>query len=68
MPEGLKTIVADCLAHGRRYFVDVAANFPEECLYVLEVLKDVYKNNAEAKDRGYIAAAAGRFLWGLVVG
>jgi len=35
MPEGLKTIVADCLAHRCRYFVDVAANFPEECLYVL---------------------------------
>jgi transposase len=51
MPEGLKTIVANCLAHGRRYFVDVAANFPEECLYVLEILKDVYKNDAEAKSQ-----------------
>jgi transposase len=52
MPEGLKTIVANCLAHGRRYFVDVAANFPEECLYVLEILKDVYKNDTEAKSQG----------------
>jgi len=51
MPEGLKTIVANCLAHGRRYFVDVATNFPEECLYVLEILKDVYKNDAEAKSQ-----------------
>jgi hypothetical protein len=29
-----------------------AANFPEECLYVLEILKDVYKNDTEARIRG----------------
>ena len=52
MPEGLKTVVANCLAHGRRYFVDVAANFPEECLYVLEILKYVYKNDTEARSQG----------------
>jgi hypothetical protein len=52
MPEGLKTIVANCLAHGRRRFVEVAMNFPEECLYVMDILKDVYTNDAEAKDRG----------------
>jgi transposase len=52
MPEGLKTIVANCLAHGRRHFVEVATNFPQECLHVLEILKDVYKNDAEAKSQG----------------
>ena len=52
MPKELQTIVAHCLAHGRRQFVDVAANFPEECLYVLAILRDVYKNDAEAKSRG----------------
>ncbi len=52
MPKGLQTIVAHCLAHGRRQFVDVAANFPDECLYVLAILRDVYKNDAEAKSRG----------------
>jgi len=51
MPEELHTIVGNCLSHGRRQFVDVAMNFPQECLYVLEVLKDVYKNDAEAKRR-----------------
>jgi transposase len=51
MPEELKTIVANCLAHGRRHFVEVATNFPDECLYVLEILKDVYKNDAEAKSQ-----------------
>jgi transposase len=49
MPEELHTIVGNCLSHGRRQFVDVAMNFPQQCLYVLEVLKDVYKNDAEAK-------------------
>lgn len=49
MPDELKTILANCLSHGRRRFVEVAMNFPQECLYVLKVLKDVYKNDAEAK-------------------
>jgi hypothetical protein len=49
MPEELNTIVGNCLAHGRRQFVDVANNFPQECLYVFEILKEVYKNDAEAK-------------------
>ena len=49
MPEELDTLLANCLSHGRRHFVDVAMNFPQQCLYVLEVLKDVYKNDAEAK-------------------
>jgi transposase len=49
MPEELDTIVGNCLSHGRRQFVDVARNFPQECLYVLEILRDVYKNDAEAK-------------------
>ena len=52
MPEELDTIVANCLAHGRRRFFDVSMNFPQECLHVLEVLKDVYKNDAEARSRG----------------
>ena len=52
MPEELKTIVGNCLSHGRRRFFDVAMNFPQECLHVLEVLKDVYNNDAEARSRG----------------
>jgi len=49
MPGELDTIVGNCLAHGRRQFVDVGNNFPQECLYVLEILKEVYTNDAEAK-------------------
>lgn len=51
LPGELKTIVANCLAHGRRPFVDVANLFPEECQHVLEVLAVVYHNDAIAKER-----------------
>jgi len=55
LPEELQTIVAHCLAHARRQFVDVAMNFPDECLHVLLILKEVYANDALAKDRGLSA-------------
>lgn len=51
-PEPLKTILGNCLTHGRRRFVEVAMHFPEECLYVLELFKAVYQNDAEAKEQG----------------
>jgi hypothetical protein len=44
--------LANCLAHGRRQFVEVAANFPGECRYVLEMLGQVYRHDAEACERG----------------
>lgn len=49
MPSELKTIVANCLAHARRQFVDVYDRFPDECRYVLESLKVVYHNDAIAR-------------------
>ena len=51
-----QTLLANCLAHGRRQFVDVAESFPEECIHVLEILKEVYKNDAEAREKGMTAA------------
>ena len=49
---GTEILLANCLAHGRRQFVEVAENFPNECRYVLEMLGQVYGNDAEARDRG----------------
>lgn len=46
---GVEILVANCLAHGRRQFVEVAHNFPTECRYVLETLGEVYKYDAEAR-------------------
>jgi transposase len=51
LPGELKTIVANCLAHGRRQFVDVAERFPEECQHVLESLSVVYHNDAIVRER-----------------
>jgi transposase len=51
LPAKFKTLLANCLAHGRRQFVDVAERFPEECRRVLESLAEVYKNDAIAKER-----------------
>jgi transposase len=49
LPEGVEILLANCLAHGRRQFVEVAANFPQACRYVLEMLGRVYKYDAEAR-------------------
>ena len=47
IPTELRTIVANCLTHSRRYFVDVFEHFRKECRYVLQVLEVIYKNDAE---------------------
>ena len=51
LPKELKVILANCLAHSRRKFVDVVESFPEECRYVLQTLASVYKHDADAKER-----------------
>ena len=48
----MEILLANCLAHGRRQFVEVAANFPDQCRYVLETLGQVYGHDAEARERG----------------
>ena len=45
-----ETLVAHCLAHARRRFVDVVEDFPEECRYLLEGLRDVYHHDSQSKD------------------
>jgi len=49
---GVEILLANCLAHGRRQFVEVAANFPDQCRYVLEMLGQVYGHEAEARECG----------------
>jgi transposase len=53
VPAELETILANCLAHGRRQFVDVADRFPEECRHVLEAIAVIYKNDALAREREF---------------
>ena len=56
LPKDFKTIVGNCLAHGRRKFVDSVDNFPAECEYILDVLGEAYKNDATAKRQKMTAA------------
>ena len=49
--KGVETLVANCLAHGRRQVVEVVENFPEECRYVLETLGGVYHSDALAREQ-----------------
>jgi transposase len=43
VPKGpFATLLANCLAHGRRNFVEVTSSFPDECRFVLETLGEVY--------------------------
>ena len=51
LPAEFKTLLANCLAHGRRQFVDVAERFPEDCRHVLEELAEVYKHDALTRQR-----------------
>lgn len=54
-PGELQTILANCLAHARRQFVDVHDRFPEECRYVLEAIEVIYRNDATTRKEGMTA-------------
>jgi hypothetical protein len=48
-PKNFATILANCIPHGRRGFVDVFESFPQECGRVLDDLAQVFKHEAETK-------------------
>lgn len=45
-----ETILANCMAHARRNFVDIAESFPDECRHVIEILGNVYKNDETTQE------------------
>ena len=47
----MKILTANCNAHGRRQFVEIAASFPDECRYVLESFRSVYHNDRLAEEQ-----------------
>jgi len=51
-PKSIKVLVANCLAHGRRQFVQITPNFPEACRHVLETLGEVFHQDQLARERG----------------
>lgn len=48
-PKDHLTIVALCLVHGRRNFIDCESAFPEESTYVIERIGSVYKNERHVR-------------------
>jgi transposase len=52
MPRELEIIIAHCMAHARRHFVEVTPNFPQECRFVLESLGEVYGYDEAARAQG----------------
>jgi hypothetical protein len=55
VPKDLEVILANCLSHGRRRFVELADVFPQEVTYILEALKQVYQVDAQAKQQNLSA-------------
>jgi transposase len=50
VPPAFKLVLANCLTHGRRQFVDIYENFPEKCHYVIEQLSLVYHYDDQAAE------------------
>jgi transposase len=44
-------ILANCIVHARRKYVEVADSFPQECAHVLKLLGEVYGHDAEAREQ-----------------
>ena len=61
LPGGVEILIANCLAHGRRQFVEIVQNFPAECRYLLEMLGRVYGYEAQARESGWTALERLRF-------
>ena len=52
-PAEFQTLVGNCLAHGRRRFIDIKDNFLQECERVLNAFAVVYQADAEAREGGF---------------
>jgi hypothetical protein len=51
-PKSVEVLLANCIAHGRRQFVKITPNFPEQYRHVLEALGEVYHHDKMARERG----------------
>jgi transposase IS66 family protein len=59
--EGVGILVANCLAHGRRQFIEMVQSSPQECRHVLEALGRVYYHDAQARRQSLSAPERLRF-------
>ena len=51
VPQGFRIVLANCLVHARRNFIDAMAGFPDKCQHVLETLGKVYHHNEISKNQ-----------------
>ena len=51
--ESDEEVIACCLAHGRRNFVKIIANFPEDCRRVLMAIGTIYQNEKLSKEAAH---------------
>lgn len=56
LPKSFPTLLANCTTHGRRYFVNMFEDFPEECRFVIETLQQVYRNDETAAEQNMTPA------------
>jgi transposase len=61
VPKEFETLLAHCLSHARRNFVDLVSSFPEQCRYVIEALAEVYHHDKMAKEQTFSADQRLRF-------
>ena len=57
LPKELETILANCLAHGRRNFVELYDRFPDECGHVIKAFKVIFHNDKVAREEAMSAEA-----------
>ena len=48
-----KSLMANCLVHGRRNFIKIIDSFPADCQRLLEDLGTIYHHDAESKKLGH---------------
>jgi transposase len=51
IPAETPTLLAHCLAHGRRQVVDVAPSFPDQARRILETLGEVFHHDAAVREQ-----------------
>ena len=52
VPPGVDLLMSACIVHGRRQFVDVFSNFPQECWHVITELGKIYHYDKQCRDQG----------------
>jgi hypothetical protein len=50
-PKKFATVIINCLAHGRRKFVELIESYPQECRFVIETLAKVYQYDGVARQQ-----------------